>query len=116
MNSLWRSSYLNPVSLENGVRIIYDLIDSLIDTSTPTSQTTPGVLEVRVIDPGVLKIDWAVDGRVVAEDGGETFDIAAQGLASGSHIVSARVYDDTQWVRGDRAELEESIQWTMNVP
>lgn len=115
MNMLWDSSYYNAVSRENGVRVIYDMVDP-IDSSTPGSVTTPQVLEVKVIDPAVLSVEWSVDGEVVSASGGEHFDVAAQGLASGSHTIAARAYDDTEWVRGERAELEQRVEWTIEVP
>jgi hypothetical protein len=115
MNMLWDSSYFNAISRENAVRVIYDIVDP-IDSSTPASTTTPQVLEVKVIDPAVLKIDWSVDGEVVAANGGASFDVAARGLTAGSHDISARVYDDIDWVRGDRAELEQTVQWKIQVP
>jgi hypothetical protein len=115
MNMLWDSSYFNAISRENAVRVIYDMIDP-IDSSTPASTTAPQVLEVKVIDPAVLKVDWSVDGAVVAANAGATFDVAARGLSAGSHDISARVYDDIDWVRGDRAELEQTVQWKIQVP
>jgi hypothetical protein len=95
--------------------VIYDMVRP-IDSSTPSNVSEPGVLEVKVVDPAVLKIDWSVDGEVVAENGGEHFDVAAQDLAAGSHTIAARAYDDTEWVRGDRSELEQTVQWTIRVP
>jgi hypothetical protein len=117
MNQLSRSGYFNSISLEQAVRIIYEMVRPIdVELSTPASQSTPGMLEARVVDPMVIKVDWSVDGNVVAENGGQTFDVAARGLSSGSHTISARAYDDTEWVRGDRAELEQTLEWTIAVP
>jgi hypothetical protein len=115
MNMLWDSSYFNAISLENGVRLIYDIVDP-IDSSTPSNVTTPGVFTVDVIDPAVIKVDWYVDDVLKAEAGGRTLDVSALALPSGSHTIRARAYDDTPWVRGDRAELEQSVRWTVQVP
>ncbi len=119
MNSLWASSYYNSISLENAIHIIYETVDP-IDSHTPESTTTPGVLEVLVVDPAVIKIDWSVDGQVKAADGGQHFDVTAQGLASGSHEISARAYDDTPWVPADSPhghdDLEQTVTWTITVP
>jgi hypothetical protein len=117
MNQLSRSGWFNSISLEQAVRIIYEMVRPIdVELSTPTTHTTPGVLQARVVDPEVIKVDWSVDGEVVAANGGQSFDVAAQGLAAGSHTIEARAYDDTEWVRGDRAELEQTLQWTIQVP
>ena len=117
MNSLWASSWHNSISLENAVRSIYEIIDP-IDSNTPTSTTTPGVLEVKVIDPAVIAVEWSVDGTVVAN--GATFDVASRNLPSGSHSITARAFDPTPWVPMDtphgREELEQTVEWTISVP
>jgi hypothetical protein len=115
MNILWDSSYFNAISREQAVRIIYEKVDP-IDSSTPSSESTVHVLNVQVIDPAVIKLEWSVDGDVVAGATSADFDVAAQGLPSGSHVITARAYDDTEWVRGDRAELEQTVEWTIAVP
>jgi hypothetical protein len=117
MNQLGRSPHFNSISLEKAVRVIYDIVRPIdVELSTPETTTAPGVLEVRVVDPEVIKVDWSVDGEVVAADHGGSLDVAALGLAAGSHEVSARAYDDTEWVRGDRTELEQTLAWTIAVP
>ena len=97
------------------MRIIYERVRP-IDSSTPANTTTATSLEVKVVDPAVIKVDWSVDGTVVAENGGAQFDVAARGLAAGEHTIAARAYDDTDWVRGERDELEQTVQWTIRVP
>lgn len=115
MNMLWDSPYYNAISREQAVRSIYDRVKP-IDSSTPASTTNPTTLEVKVVDPAVIKVDWSVDGAVVAENGGAQFDVAARGLVAGEHVIAARAYDDTDWVRGERDELEQTVQWTIRVP
>jgi len=120
MNSLWASSQYNSISLESAVRAIYKLVKP-IDSSTAANVTAPQVLEVKVIDPAVIRIDWSVDGKIVAASGGASFDVAAKGLAKGSHTISARAYDDTPWVKGDRTvaatgALEQTVTWSIAVP
>jgi len=120
MNSLWASSQYNSISLEIAIRAIYKLVKP-IDSSTAANVTAPQVLEVKVIDPAVIRIDWSVDGKVVAASGGATFDVAAKGLAKGSHTIAARAYDDTPWVKGDRTvaatgALEQTVSWSIAVP
>ena len=115
MNILWDSSYYNAISREQAVLIIYEKVEP-IDSSTPSSESTVQVLNVQVIDPAVIKLEWSVDGDVVAAATSADFDVAAQSLPSGSHVITARAYDDTEWVRGDRAELEQTVEWTIAVP
>jgi hypothetical protein len=115
MNILWDSSYFNAISREQAVRILYEKVDP-IDSSTPAGTTDAQTLNVQVIDPAVIKLEWSVDGEVVAGATSANFDVAAQGLAAGSHTITARAYDDTEWVRGDREELEQTVEWTITVP
>jgi IgA Peptidase M64 len=115
MNSLWRSSYFNAISLEQAVRLIYGMVKP-IDSATPADTTTPGVFTVEVVDPAVIKVDWYVDDMLKAMAGGGSFDVGPQKLSSGMHTIRARAYDDTPWVRGDKKELEQSISWTVQVP
>jgi hypothetical protein len=119
MNSLWNSPYFNSISLENAVRIIYEMVRP-IDSHTATTVMAPQVLEVKVVDPAVIGVDWSVDGTVVAPGGGATFDVAAKGLTPGSHKISARAHDDTPWVPMDtphgRQDLEQVVEWTITVP
>jgi hypothetical protein len=115
MNMLWDSSYFNSISLENAVRVIYDMVDP-IDSATPADTSAPGVLTVDVVDPAVIKIDWYVDGMLQAKAGGRALDVPGLRLSSGSHSIRAHAYDDTPWVRGERAELEQSLTWTIQVP
>ena len=119
MNLLWDSAYHNSISLENAVLSIYDIVDP-IDSHTPESTTSVGMLEARVIDPQVIKLEWSVDGQVLQGATGQTLDVAAQGLSSGAHTVQVRAYDDTPWVPmdspHDRSELEQTVAWTINVP
>lgn len=117
MNQLTRSPSFNSISLEQAVRIIYEAVRPIdVDLSTPTSVTTVQPLEARVVDPEVIKVDWSVDGEVVAEDHGYLLDVEALALPAGSHSITARAYDDTDWVRGDRDELEQTLEWTIDVP
>jgi hypothetical protein len=117
MNSLWRSSTFNSISLEQAVRVIYDIVRPFdVSLSTPEGGTDVEVVEARVVDPEVLQVDWSVDGELVAEDHGQLLDLAQLDLASGEHTVSARAHDDTEWVRGERGALEQTLQWTVQVP
>lgn len=117
MNQLSRSPSFNSISLEQAIRIIYQVVDPIdVALSTPQTETTVQVLEARVVDPEVIEVDWSVDGELVAEDHGYRLDVAALGLSKGAHVITARAHDDTEWVRGDRSDLEQSLQWTIEVP
>jgi hypothetical protein len=115
MNSLWASSYFNAISLEQAVRVIYKMVKP-IDSSTPTTTTTPGELTVDVVDPAVIKLEWYVDDQLKADAKGRSLNVASLGLSAGMHSVRARAFDDTPWVRGDRKELEQSVTWMIQVP
>jgi hypothetical protein len=106
--------YYNMPSMQKIIQDIY-LIVRPFDayTSNAGTLTNPGALQVRVVDPAVLKVEWSVDGASVTADGGECFDTG--GLTAGQHTVTARAYDDTPWVRTSRANLEQTVSWTVNI-
>jgi hypothetical protein len=112
MNQL--PDYFNMPSMQKIVRDIYAIVDP-IDAHTENSSplTNPTELVVSVIDPAVIKVEWSVDGSVVTADGGQCF--TPSNLGAGSHTVTARAYDDTDWVRGDRSELEQSVTWNVEI-
>ena len=98
----------NPDTSYNAVsreQIIFNIWRAVvpIDSTTPPSGpvSNPAQLAVKVIDPTVIDVDWSVDGTVVAPKGGESLDVAARGLASGTHTITARAYDNASedWVR-----------------
>jgi len=68
----------------------------------------------KVIDPAVIDVDWTVNGQLYV-NAGEVFSFADHGFGNGSYKVTARAYDPTDWVRGDRSDLEESVTWTVLV-
>ncbi len=105
----------NMPSIEKAIHDIYEIVRP-IDAHTPNDAvlTDATELAVRLVDPAVLELEWAVDGEIVSDASGECFSL--QGLASGEHTVSARAYDDTPWVRDNRDDLEQTIEWTVSVP
>lgn len=113
MNQL--PDYFNMPSQQKMIHDIYAIVRP-IDAHTPNDTTLndPGVLQVRLVDPSVLKVEWLVDDESLTNDGGECFDVAS--LPSGEHTVVARVYDDTPWVRDSRDDLEQSVTWTVSIP
>jgi hypothetical protein len=115
-NSLMRSvpGAFNAISREKIIRDIYDIVSPIDSATDGRAIPHPPELRVTVVDPTVVKVDWSVDGQLASADGGETFRPAA--LAPGNHTVSARAYDDTPWVRGNRIRLQETVQWSVTVP
>jgi hypothetical protein len=105
----------NMPSVEKIILDIYaivDPIDNHTDNSSPLQD--PDVIQVRVIDPEVISLEWSVDGEIVAEAASECF--AVPQLSSGSHTISVRAHDNTTWVRRNLEELEQTVSWEVVVP
>jgi hypothetical protein len=93
----------------------------------PGALTAADLLAVIVIDPAVVHVDWSVDGKLVRENGGETFDLKAQNLPAGKHTITARAYDTagddlvryttgTQYGRMNWARSQQTVTWTLEQP
>ena len=139
MNSLFG---LNPNTSFNGIsreQMVYSIWRHVvpIDTTEPAAGAVTGtpVLQVFVIDPAVIDVDWSIDGEVVAAKGGTAFDLAKAGLASGEHTIAATAYDNatedlvkyrdavcpdsveswychsTGW-----ANATQTVEWTITIP
>ena len=106
----------DPIAREAFVLGFYALVDPLdwYDDNVGTRHDVQS-LSVDVIDPAVIRVDWTVNGQTFV-DAGETFSFAAYGLGSGEYTVTARAYDPTDWVRGDRRGLEQTVTWTVVNP
>lgn len=137
MNSLFGTNpntSFNSVSREQMVFSIWRNVKP-IDSTVPEAGAVSGAgtLQVNVIDPAVINVDWSVDGAMSAENGGTTFDTSV--LGSGSHTVSARAYDNAtedlvklrtgqcpSAVRGNYCHAtawpnhEETVEWTVTIP
>lgn len=137
MNSLFGlnpNTSFNSVSREQMVFSIWQHVRP-IDSTVPEAGPVSGAvtLRVNVIDPTVIDVDWSVDGSVVAEKAGTTFDTGV--LAPGSHTVSARAYDNAteDLVRLRTSECpssvmgrychgtawknsEQTVEWTVTIP
>jgi hypothetical protein len=59
--------------------------------ASPAEVDGVGVLEVNVIDPAVINVDWTIDG-VTSMNAGTTFDTST--LPAGSHTIVAKAYDN----------------------
>lgn len=105
----------NMPSAEKIILDIYSIVDP-IDNHTPNEEplVDPGGLQVKVVDPDVVQVEWSVDGEVVAGQTGECFVMPE--LPAGEHVVTARAYDDTPWVRRERELLEQTVSWEVTVP
>ena len=83
----------NAVSREQIVMSIWKKVKPIDSTEPPAGAvSSPGVLEVNVVDPAVISVDWTID-RTTRANGGTTFDTST--LGAGSHTVSAKAYDNT---------------------
>ena len=101
-------------------KIILDLykivkpIDSSTDNKVPLHN--PANLHVKVVDPAIIQVEWFLNGELVPIATGEQLDITTLNLASGTHTISARAYDDTPWVRvSDRSSMEQSLEWEITI-
>ena len=118
----------NSVSREKMIMDIWRAVTPIDETLPPAGKLdAAGMLQVRVIDPAVIAVDWSVDGNVVKQAGGETFDLAAQALGTGSHTITAKAYDTagmeliryttgTQYGRMNWARSQQTVSWTIDVP
>ena len=123
MNSLFG---LNPDTSFNGIsreQMIFGIWRHVvpIDATEPPAGSVTGtpVLQVFVIDPAVIDVDWSVDGILVAAKGGTAFDLASAELASGMHTISATAYDNAteDLVKYRDAECPESVEsWYCHSP
>ncbi len=136
MNSLFgtnpNTSY-NPVTREKIIMDIWRVVMTPYDSLTPPAGpvTNPTALTVNVIDPAVISVDWSLDGNVVAQDGGPTYDIGAANLAPGMHTVTARAYDNAgpdlvkqvpgttfnrqYWGSGAMGHSDKTVTWTVTI-
>lgn len=122
-NGIWRPSLdskmrsldrpFDVVAREEFIRGFYALVDP-IDSHTPNAGTLTNraSLTVDVIDPAVIRVDWTVNGTTFT-GAGETFDLRGRRFGFGTYTVTALAQDPTDWVRGDRSALRESVSWTV---
>jgi hypothetical protein len=119
----------NSVSREKMVMDIWRACEPVDSTDPPEGAVAnPTTLTVNVIDPTVIDVDWSVDGNVVAAKGGTQFNVAAAGLASGSHEITARAYDNADetlvryrdggnsYGRMNWSRSQQTVSWTVTVP
>jgi hypothetical protein len=136
MNSLFgndpNTSY-NSVSREKMVMDIWRVVQTPYDSVNPPAGavTNPTALTVNVIDPAVINVDWSVDGAMVAMNGGPTYNIGAANLAPGTHMVTARAYDNAPdtlvrqapgttfnrqyWGSGAMGHSDKTVTWNVTI-
>lgn len=127
MNNCTADTGYNAPSYE---KIIMDIWRNVvpIDSTVPPAGavSNPATLTVNVIDPNVVSVDWSVDGAVVTANGGPVFTVAGK-VPSGSHMVSAKAYDNatmdqvryrtgTTFGRQNWARATQTVTWTVTVP
>ena len=102
------------IAREEFVHRFYALVNPLDghDNNVGTKSNVQS-LSVDVIDPSVIRVDWTVDNQTFFNVG-ETFNFATYGFGGGTYTVTARAYDPTDWVRGDRSDLEQTVMWTVS--
>jgi hypothetical protein len=111
MRALFRP--FDVVSREQIILQIYALVDPL-DSWTDNSATLfDPVLEISVVDPEVIGIEWLVDGVLVQGATGPTFNPADHGFGLGEYTMTARAFDSTGWVLIDPEMLEQSVSWSV---
>jgi hypothetical protein len=136
MNSLFGTSpdtAYNAVSREKIVMDIWRVVMTPYDSVEPAAGpvTNPATLTVNVIDPKVINVDWSVDGNVVAMNGGPSYAIGSAKLAPGTHMVTARAYDNAgkdlvrqvpgttfnrqYWGAGAMGHSDKTVTWTVTI-
>lgn len=83
-----------------------------------TTHTDPVVLFVNT--SGSPEVEWAINGAVVSEQTDPALGITdyarINGIPAGTYTVTARIFDDTDWVRAvPRTGLEEIVTWTVEL-
>jgi hypothetical protein len=82
----------NSVSREQMIFSIWRAVKPIDSADPPEGAVNnPATLRVNVVDPAVINVDWTIDGMTTV-NGGTSFSTA--GLASGTHMISAKAYDN----------------------
>jgi len=119
----------NAICREKIILDIYDIVDpfdSFSDTLTVYSSTSG--IRVAVIDSDVIKVDWYIDGELVATDAGGIFPASIR-PGMGFHTVTAHIYDEVirhafsdnnnphplDLVRKDLDKLQCRLTWKVEI-
>lgn len=110
------------VGREKIILDIYNFVtplDSWLDNSTPLID--PNELFVNVIDDNVINLEWFVDGTLIPQVSGKTFNLSNFGYGVGDYVVSTRAFDPTAfdpvdgWVRTNQSKLEQFVSWNVTI-
>lgn len=103
----------DPIAREAFIHEFYKYVDPLDGyDDNATTRTNLHALAVDTIDPAMIDVDWTVNGTTYA-NAGETLLLEGDAYGWGTFSITARAYDPTEWVRGDRSDLEQSVTWTV---
>jgi hypothetical protein len=78
----------------------------------------PKILWLQVVDTDRINVEWSINDttiEVVDTTFGFTAYARAMGLSNGRHLVSARAYDDTEWVRTSSLTLSQTVTWQVDL-
>lgn len=105
------------ISREAFILEFYKYVDPL-DSYSYSTTTGPLVdietLSVTPIDTDIIKLEWFVDGASV-KTGVTSLSVSDLNLSLGTHTISAKAFDPTDWVRADRSSLEQNVDWTVTI-
>jgi len=120
----------NAVCRQKIILDIYNIIDPVDDAmETGVVHIRPEEIWLKVIDPRVLLVDWYVNGKLVKENGGQTFKPDEYIYEPGSYIIKAHVYDEVvkhafsdnsnphplDLVRKNLDKLQQEIEWKVKL-
>ncbi len=121
-----------PVEREKVVHDFYALVRPLDNyTANAIPLVNPTQIEVKTVDPAVIQVDWYVDDKLVAKDGGAILNPIKYGSILGQHAVRAHAFDrilnytnsdrlrgksdSLDWVRDDFLDLQQDVSWAVNI-
>jgi hypothetical protein len=85
----------NAVGIEKIILDIYDLVDPIDSyTNNSTQLIDAEILEIKVIDSEIIKINWRVNDEIVAENVSEFFELANHIDTPGIHEISVVAGDE----------------------
>ena len=114
------------ISREQFISRFYAEVDPLDDwLPNRTGIENPQEIWVETIDPGVINVEWFVNGVSIGNQG-ETLDIPSLNLEPGQHSIEARAYDAILdhsftgdsldwWRRDDTSALEQFVAWDIDI-
>lgn len=115
-DAVGREKFISDIYLE------VDPLDDWLDLGS--GSTMPSSLWVSTVDPGVINVEWYVDGLSVGILG-EQLLISSLGLAAGNYTISARGYDSIldhgfsgdslDWWRLSPDLLQQTVSWNIVV-